>query len=52
MRLLLDNNLSVRLVELLTDRGFDVIHVQSLGLSAAPDVEQTPWLNCSRPTCH
>ena len=37
MRLLLDNNLSVRLVDLLDDAGFDVRHVRFLGLAAARD---------------
>ena len=37
MRLLLDNNLSPRLVDVLAAAGWDVVHVRSLGLSAAPD---------------
>lgn len=37
MRLLLDNNLSPRLVDLLTGEGWDVTHVGSLGLRAASD---------------
>jgi predicted nuclease of predicted toxin-antitoxin system len=37
MRLLLDNNLSPRLVELLTVQGWDVGHVRALGLRAAKD---------------
>ena len=37
MRLLLDNNLSPRLVGLLAAAGWDVIHIRSLGLHAAPD---------------
>ena len=37
MRLLLDNNLSPRLVELLTREGWDVAHVRALGLRAATD---------------
>ncbi|WP_411742046.1 DUF5615 family PIN-like protein [Raineyella sp. W15-4] len=37
MRLLLDNNLSVRLVELLTAAGHDVEHVRDLGLAVATD---------------
>jgi predicted nuclease of predicted toxin-antitoxin system len=37
MRLLLDNNLSPRLVELLTLEGWDVAHVRALGLRAATD---------------
>jgi Domain of unknown function (DUF5615) len=37
MRLLLDNNLSPRLVELLTLAGWDVAHVRALGLRAATD---------------
>ena len=35
MRLLLDNNLSPRLVELLTLGGWNVAHVRALGLQAA-----------------
>lgn len=37
MRLLLDNNLSPRLAELLTMEGWDVVHVGALGLRAAAD---------------
>jgi predicted nuclease of predicted toxin-antitoxin system len=37
MRLLLDNNLSPRLMELLTLHGWDVTHVRALGLRAARD---------------
>jgi predicted nuclease of predicted toxin-antitoxin system len=37
MRVLLDNNLSPRLVELLAEAGWDVAHVRPLGLRAAPD---------------
>lgn len=37
MRLLLDNNLSPRLVSLLSQRGHDVEHVRDLGLQAASD---------------
>jgi hypothetical protein len=37
MRLLLDNNLSPRLVELLGAAGWDVVHVGALGLRAASD---------------
>ncbi len=37
MRLLLDNNLSPRLVEMLTVEGWDVAHVHALGLRAATD---------------
>ena len=37
MRLLLDNNLSVRLVELLSDAGHEVQHVRDLGLAAGTD---------------
>ena len=37
MRLLLDNNLSPRLVELLAREGWDVAHVRALGLRAATD---------------
>jgi predicted nuclease of predicted toxin-antitoxin system len=37
MRLLLDNNLSPRLVELLGPAGWDVVHVGALGLRAASD---------------
>jgi predicted nuclease of predicted toxin-antitoxin system len=39
MRLLLDNNLSHRLIGLLSSDGFDVIHVRDLGLAAASDAE-------------
>ena len=37
MRLLLDNNLSPRLVDVLAQDGWDVVHVGSLGLRAASD---------------
>ena len=37
MRVLLDNNLSPRLVALLAEASWDVTHVRSLGLRAAPD---------------
>jgi predicted nuclease of predicted toxin-antitoxin system len=37
MRLLLDNNLSPRLVEVLGKEGWDVVHVRELGLHAATD---------------
>ena len=37
MRLLLDNNLSPRLVDVLGAAGWDVVHVASLGLRSAPD---------------
>lgn len=37
MRLLLDNNLSPRLVDVLSAAGWDVVHVASLGLRSAPD---------------
>jgi predicted nuclease of predicted toxin-antitoxin system len=37
MRLLLDNNLSPRLVEVLGEAGWDVAHVARLGLRAAAD---------------
>lgn len=37
MRLLLDNNLSPRLVYVLSAAGWDVVHVASLGLRSAPD---------------
>lgn len=37
MRLLLDNNLSPRLVELLGSAGWDAVHVGTLGLRAASD---------------
>jgi predicted nuclease of predicted toxin-antitoxin system len=37
VRVLLDNNLSPRLVALLTEAGWDVTHVSSFGLRAAPD---------------
>lgn len=39
MRLLLDNNLSARLVAELTSAGHDVQHVRDLGMSAAKDPE-------------
>ena len=37
MKLLLDNNLSPRLVDVLAKEGWDVVHVGSLGLRAATD---------------
>jgi predicted nuclease of predicted toxin-antitoxin system len=37
MRLLLDNNLSERLVVLLAELGWDVVHVAALGLRSADD---------------
>lgn len=37
MRLLLDNNLSPRLVDVLVAAGWDVVHIASLGLRSAPD---------------
>lgn len=37
MRLLIDNNLSPRLVNALTADGWDVTHVRALGLHSAPD---------------
>jgi predicted nuclease of predicted toxin-antitoxin system len=37
MRILLDNNLSVRLVDHLKPTGWDVVHVRPLGLQAARD---------------
>ncbi|MHA6781467.1 DUF5615 family PIN-like protein [Pseudonocardia saturnea] len=37
MRLLLDNNLSPRLVDALAPSGWDVVHVRSLHLHAASD---------------
>ena len=37
MRLLLDNNLSPQLVDVLSKEGWDVVHVGSLGLRAASD---------------
>lgn len=37
MRLLLDNNLSPRMVNMLTVVDWDVVHVRSLGLQAARD---------------
>lgn len=37
MRLLLDNNLSPKLVSLLTDAGHDVAHVRDHGMAAAAD---------------
>ena len=39
MRLLLDNNLSPRLVDSLRDAGHDVEHVSDPGLQASPDDE-------------
>lgn len=39
MRLLLDNNLSERLLPLLGPAGWDVEHVRRLALAAAPDAE-------------
>ncbi len=41
MRLLLDNNLSPRLVEVLVKEGWDVVHVGSRGLRAASDPPAT-----------
>lgn len=37
MRLLLDNNLSPRLCDVLGKEGWDVVHVRDLGLHAATD---------------
>lgn len=37
MRFLLDQNLSLRLAQLLGDGGHDALHVRSLGLGTAPD---------------
>ena len=37
MRLLLDNNLSPRLVDVLAKEGWDVLHIGALGLRAASD---------------
>ena len=37
MRLLLDNNLSPRLVDVLSKEGWDIVHVGSRGLRAASD---------------
>ena len=37
MRLLLDNNLSPRLAEVLNKAGWDAVHVAVLGLRAEPD---------------
>ncbi len=39
MRFLLDQNLPPSLVDLLSDVGHDVVHVQSLGMHAASDSE-------------
>jgi predicted nuclease of predicted toxin-antitoxin system len=39
MRLLLDNNLSPRLCEMLVREGWDVVHVSAIGLRAALDPE-------------
>ena len=38
MRLLLDNNLSPRLAEVLSKAGWDAVHVVTLGLRAAEDI--------------
>jgi predicted nuclease of predicted toxin-antitoxin system len=37
VRLLLDNNLSIRLGAVLEKEGWDVVHLRSLGLQAASD---------------
>jgi predicted nuclease of predicted toxin-antitoxin system len=37
VKLLLDNNLSVRLASALNGAGFDAVHVRDLGLAAAED---------------
>ena len=37
MRVLLDNNLSERLIPILAEQAWDVVHVRSLGLGAADD---------------
>lgn len=37
MRLLLDENLSPRLADLLRAAGHDIVHVRDLGLTSAPD---------------
>jgi predicted nuclease of predicted toxin-antitoxin system len=37
MRLLLDNNLSPRLAEVMSKAGWDAVHVAALGLRAEPD---------------
>ncbi len=42
MRLLLDNNLSPRLAEVLSKAGGDAVHVATLGLRAAPDTVVMP----------
>jgi predicted nuclease of predicted toxin-antitoxin system len=39
VKLLLDNNLSVRLASTLNGAGFDAVHVRDLGLAAAEDAE-------------
>ncbi|MDQ3772634.1 MAG: DUF5615 family PIN-like protein [Actinomycetota bacterium] len=39
MRWLLDNNLSVQLVDLLSEAGHDVAHVRSYGMQSASDQE-------------
>lgn len=41
MRLLLDNNLSPRLAEVLSKAGWDAVHVVTLGLRAAEDIVVT-----------
>lgn len=38
MRLLLDANLSPRIIDLIAEAGHDVVHVESLGLLSADDV--------------
>ncbi len=43
MKLLLDDNLSPKLVALLRDSYFDVTHVASVGLGAASDTEIWRW---------
>ena len=42
MRLLRDNNLSARLVNVLVKEGWDVVHVGALGLRAASDRRAPP----------
>lgn len=39
MRLLLDNNLSIRLAPLLAEHDHDVEHIRALGLAAATDTD-------------
>ena len=49
MRLLLDQNLSWRLVRLLASRFTDVVHVSTVGLSQATDLQI--WAYAANHTC-